>query len=163
MVFDKADSSALQKLQNMACRAILRVDFRIHVLDIHDEMSLQTLCQCRCQHIGNHIYKFVKGRGPPWCVNLITWTREAHHVPTRAVTSDLLQVPFTGLRLSGPLHMELNPLEHPAIKLSWNHEKEIKTIILVLLFSPGGQAFIPLEIHRSTIPGVDIALRLRQI
>ena len=55
------DSDTLQCLQNTACHAILKADFRTHIVDLHDDLAMPTLYQRHCQHIENYMHKLLNG------------------------------------------------------------------------------------------------------
>ncbi len=94
------DAVGLQRLQNVACRAILKADIYTHIEHMHDELDLSLLYQRRCQHICNMMHKFLNGQGPPECTDAFTYEHEIHNVQTRRAACDLLCVPRTKLRCS---------------------------------------------------------------
>ena len=49
----------LQKLQNSACRTLLRTDRRAHIKDMHNELKFLTLSQRRKLHLSVECYKQV--------------------------------------------------------------------------------------------------------
>ena len=91
------DAYSLQKLQNTACRSILRADIRTPIWEMHDELNIHMLHQRRCQHIVTMIYKFVHGLGPTNCNDKIMLVSELHSVATRSADSLMLNVPHTRL------------------------------------------------------------------
>ena len=88
----------LQRLQNMACRAILKVNRYAHVIDIHESLELTSLYQRRCHHICNTMHNLLTGIGPPDCIELFKYVHETHQVATRSAVGDLLSVLKTQLK-----------------------------------------------------------------
>ncbi len=131
----QADTDMLQRLQNMACRAILKVDMFAHITDMHESLDLATLYQRRCQHICNSMHDFLHGKGPPECINLFKYIHKVHPVQTRSAMGDLLYITHTRLKtterdfaVEGPKVWNQVPL---AIRMVQSHDqfkKLIKTI-----------------------------------
>ena len=55
----EANLQKLQKLQNSACRTLLRADRRAHIKDMHNELKLLTLSQRRELHLSVECFKQV--------------------------------------------------------------------------------------------------------
>ncbi len=132
----QADGEMLQRLQNMACRAILKVNSYAHISDMHDTLDIATLYQRRCQHICNTMHKFLNGNGPPECVEMFKYIHEVHHVPTRNATGHLLSIPQTRLRTSerdfaivGPTVWNQVPMEIRMVHSHDKFKKLVKTVI----------------------------------
>ena len=97
---NQQDAHCLQKLQNIACRAILRADMRTHIDEMHGELQVSTLYQRRCQHIVTLVFKFLNGMGPTSCCNLLQYVCCTHTVQTRASENQTLHVPLTRLKVT---------------------------------------------------------------
>ena len=63
------DAIALQRLQNVACCAILKADSYTHIADMHEDLNLSMLYQRRCQHICTLMHKLLNGIGPSNCAD----------------------------------------------------------------------------------------------
>ena len=129
------EADTLQKLQNVACRSILRVDSRTHIADIHDDLKLPTLYQRRNQHIASSMHNFVNGNGPPYCNKFVSKVSERHDFNTRSGESELLVVPKTKLRITerslavmGPRTWNQIPGHIHAIDLHETFKKEVKEV-----------------------------------
>ncbi len=96
----KQNSDILQKLQNAACRAILKTDMYAHVDEMHDELCLASLYQRRCRQIAVEVYKGVNNLGPPGCSSILVFKHEIHELQTRSAGMELLHVPHTRLKLT---------------------------------------------------------------
>ncbi len=96
----QGDAYSLQKLQNTACRSILRADIRTSITAMHDDLNVHMLHQRRCQQIVTMVYKFLHGLGPESCKNLLVLVSNTHNVATRAADNLMLHVPQTRLVLS---------------------------------------------------------------
>ena len=55
----EANLQKLQKLQNCACRTLLRADRRAHIQDMHQDFKFLTLSQRREYHMATECYKHV--------------------------------------------------------------------------------------------------------
>ena len=97
---NQSDAVSLQRIQNVACRAILKADIYTHIDFMHDELELSMLYQRRCQHICNMMHKMLNGQGPPDCAEAFIYEHEIHHIQTRRAACDLLCVPRTRLKCS---------------------------------------------------------------
>ena len=94
------DSYCLQKLQNTACRSILKANMRAHIVDMHDDLNVATLYQRRCQHIAIQVFKFLRGIGPISCQSLLNYADSAQEITTRSSSNLTLTVPNTRLKLT---------------------------------------------------------------
>ncbi len=95
----KADAESLQRLQNSACRAILKRDMYTPIDEMHETLDISKLYQRRCQHIAGHVHKFISGNGPIDCINMITQVQDVHQRNTRSATQDMLYIEPTRLKL----------------------------------------------------------------
>ena len=96
----QGDAYTLQKLQNTACRSILRADMRTSIADMHEELNVHMLHQRCCQHKATMVYKFLHGLGPESCKNLLVLVSSTHNVATRSSDNFVLLVPQTRLVLT---------------------------------------------------------------
>ena len=131
----QADSEMLQRLQNMVCRAILKVNLHAHVSDMHDTLDINTLYQRRCQYICNIMHKLLNGNGPSECVDMFKYIHEVHNVSTRNAVGHLLYIPQTRLKTSerdfaivGPVMWNQVPLEIRMVQCHEKFKKLIKTV-----------------------------------
>ncbi len=94
------EANCLQRLQNSACRAILRAEMRTSIDEMHAELDVNTLYQRRCQHIATQVFKLLRGMGPQNCQNMLTRVGYANGVSTRSSEKCTLVVPATRLRVT---------------------------------------------------------------
>ena len=130
------DSDTLQKLQNTACRAILRADMYSSIAGMHEELNVNMLYQRRCQHIVAQMFKFAHSLGPKSCQNLVVYMCDKHHVKTRAADNLLLYIPQTRLKVTdndfavlGPRLWNQLPENIRAIDTLNDFKREIKNIV----------------------------------
>ena len=93
------DSDTLHRLRNEACRAILRVDPRTHITEMHDDLSLPKVYQRHNHHIAT-MHNFVQGNGPPYCQKYVNKVSDRHELNTRSSETMLLVVPKTRLKIT---------------------------------------------------------------
>ena len=135
--FTVADADLLQRLQNVACRAILKLNIYAHIVDMHENLNPATLYQRRCQHICNMMHKFLNGIGPPECIELFQYIHEVHQIPTRNAVGNLLYIAHTRIKtrerdfvVKGP--KVRNQVPHD-IRMVQSHD-EFKELIRTVIF-----------------------------
>ena len=89
----------LQKLQNSACRLLLRKGQRTSVTEMHKDLNLEKLCVRRTKHILNHVYKGVNELLPPTICNILTLVKDRSAYETRASSTLRLKVPPVRLKV----------------------------------------------------------------
>ena len=94
------NADTLQKLQNAACRSILKEDMYAHIAEMHTQLNLSTLYQRRCRQIAVEVYKCVHNLGTPGCSSMLIFKHEIHELNTRATDMELLHVLRTKLKVT---------------------------------------------------------------
>ncbi len=132
----KQDAESLQRLQNSACRAILKCDMYSPIDEMHDKLDISKLYQRRCQHIATRVHKFKNGNGPPDCRNMITEIQEIHDRTTRQTTGELLYIAPTCLKMCerdfaycGPIIWNQIPLAIRKIGTTKEFKTEINKVV----------------------------------
>ena len=89
----------LQKLQNSACRLLLRQGKRSSASEMHAELKIDKLVTRRRKHILNHVYKGVHELFPVNISNKLTLVRDCSAYATRAAGTLNLKVPHVRLKV----------------------------------------------------------------
>ena len=74
----------VQKIQNTACRIILMVNKRRHLLDMHLELKLHRLDMRRKYHLDTLVFKCLSGLSPQYLASLLVSLDQVRNVVTRA-------------------------------------------------------------------------------
>ena len=132
------EADTLHKLQNAACRSILEVDPRTHIVDMHEDLCLPPLFQRCNHHIANTMHNFYHGSGPPYCEKFVNRTSDCHAVNTRTAEADLLVVPKTKLKITEisfsvtvPKTWNQIPGAIREIESNETFNKEVKTVTFI--------------------------------
>ena len=72
------DCEILQKLQNAACRIILKSDSRCHIEDLHSDLNLEILQSRRWRHSAHEMYKIYHELAPISLQNMFVLPRNRH-------------------------------------------------------------------------------------
>ncbi len=96
----QGEKSKIQKLQNSACRIILKSGSMTPTSSMHQELKLDMLDIRRCKHVCNQMYRCTTGIAPANLCNKINTVRDIHQRVTRAVTGNHLVVPGARLNIS---------------------------------------------------------------
>ncbi len=110
----KYNSEILQRLQNGACRIILKTGKRTPTRDMHRKPKLNRLADRRHLRTMEYMYKVVNELLPPEVCNMFKLVRERHNRATRASTGlDLvipnprLEICKNDIRYWGPLYWNM--------------------------------------------------------
>ena len=90
----------LQKLQNSACRLLLRQGPRGSVSQMHKDLKSDKLSVRRTKHILNHVYKGVNELFPRNIYDKLTLVKDNSAYVTRACGTLNLEVPHARLKVS---------------------------------------------------------------
>ena len=129
----QADAASLQRLQNSACRAMLRRDMYAPIDEMHEELDISRLYQRRCQHIATQVHKFKHGNGTPDCQQMLIEVNDVYTCTTRSTTSNMLYVTPTWRKLcqkdfayTGPIIWNKIPLTVRSVESTSEFKTEIK-------------------------------------
>ncbi len=110
----KYNSDTLQKLQNGACRIILRKGKRSSTAEMHSDLKLNRLTDRRHMRTMEYMYKVVHGLLPKEVCDLFKLVQDSHARTTRASTGLDLVIPNPRLetckrdiRYQGPLYWNM--------------------------------------------------------
>ena len=78
----------LQKIQNRACRIILRADIYHNIRNMHGELNILTLGERREFHLATQVYKCTSDLAPSYLGDSLTQIDAVHHYNTRARIND---------------------------------------------------------------------------
>ncbi len=85
----------VQKLQNSACRIILRAERRTSTKYMHDQLELLELAPRRRYHLDTQVYKCMNNMVPQYISNMFENIELRHGVNTRSAANNVLVIPHT--------------------------------------------------------------------
>ena len=90
----KEEALSLERLQNFAARAILRLRRWHSASSARRELSLPTLSSRRDFHLAQHSFKAIRGHHPPYLKCLFTPTSATHSHHTRQASTGSAHLPL---------------------------------------------------------------------
>ena len=102
-IFDcltKKDTDILQKLQNGACRIILKKPKRSSTKDMHEELHFHRLADRRHMHTMEYMYRVVNKLVPDNICSLFKLVSDIHNRQTKLATGMDLYLPNLKLEMS---------------------------------------------------------------